>query len=114
MAGFGVYQLLQPCYQGASDGMYASRYKEISQVVMAICIQAAVQQVMKRTPQRQMLIQHLKAAGAALVAGFDAISQRDLPVLQAEVRRAYQDVAISRDLMLQCDPKRLSFQARSH
>jgi len=89
IAGFGVYPLLVPC--AASDqAVFATRYKEIGEVTVAIVIQLVLESALHAQGPNVLAVKKLQKVTAALTEGYKRFSEKDLQGMQNAVSEVGQ------------------------
>eukprot|EP00932_Pfiesteria_piscicida_P003118 SRR837773.13031.p4 GENE.SRR837773.13031~~SRR837773.13031.p4 ORF type:complete len:103 (+),score=13.73 SRR837773.13031:498-806(+) len=86
VAGFGVYGLIGPCVGMASEAVFAARYKEIGDVIVAIFMQVLVFTALTRKSARELLVSRMRRLCNALLCGIEAIVEQDLVKLNDAAR----------------------------
>jgi len=103
IGGFGVYPLLVPC--AASDQvMFASRYREIGEVTVAIVIQLVLESSLHAQTPPQLAVKKLQQATNSLTAGYRSFFANDLHGMQQAVSEVSQFLSQANDLANGTDP----------
>jgi hypothetical protein len=102
IAAFGTPILMTICY---SEGDFASSYKEIGQVIVAIFIQQTVDTCFCLLEPRDIAIKQLKIAQDALLEGFQYFFEGNLPGMKTQLGTAQAALSCAESHKADCDPK---------
>lgn len=105
VAGFGVYQLMAPCDNFNRTDYYASKYKELGSVIIAIFIQGFLQAMLQRQSAQDVLVERVQKLTAALEAAFEAVFESDVGQLQVFLREVSEHLEAAKAVAPECDPK---------
>ncbi|CAE7641556.1 unnamed protein product [Symbiodinium sp. CCMP2456] len=104
VAGYGVYPLMIPCESDVSeDSYYASLYREIGQVTVAIMLQFVIESALHATSPAELAIRKLEQAVDAIQSGFHGFFKGDLEMMKRGLE-AEKFLSEARALAAEADP----------
>eukprot|EP00429_Kryptoperidinium_foliaceum_P139039 CAMPEP_0176288058 /NCGR_PEP_ID=MMETSP0121_2-20121125/53768_1 /TAXON_ID=160619 /ORGANISM="Kryptoperidinium foliaceum, Strain CCMP 1326" /LENGTH=387 /DNA_ID=CAMNT_0017628719 /DNA_START=1 /DNA_END=1161 /DNA_ORIENTATION=+ len=113
IAGFGVYQLMVPCSSQEPDKLFASKYKELGCVIVAIFVQAIVQALFSCKTPRFYIEESTRKTMEGVEGFFEGFFEADVNKMQSALQKAGEQLFIANKVAPECHPRLQVVRGRS-